>query len=87
MAPLAKNDIYGSLFFYLREVLLRFCHQIGRLNVSIELFQVPLLQLPSIIKEYGLGRCSFDRIHVRSPTLIFDFALRFGPSDVTSINV
>lgn len=63
-APAAKNDCYGSLFFYLQDLLLHFCNQIGRFKLSIQLFQVDALELPSIIKQHGLGQCSFDRIEV-----------------------
>ena len=63
-APAAKNDIYGSLFFYLQDVLGLFCHRIGRLKVSIQLFQVDARQLPSIVGREGMNQCSFDRIEV-----------------------
>lgn len=63
-APLAKNDLYGSLFFYIQDVLWRFCHQIGRLKVSLQLYQVDALKLPGIVEQYRGSRCSFDRIEV-----------------------
>ena len=66
-APPAKNDIYGSLFFYLQDVLAAFCHRIGRLKVSIQLFQVDARTIPSIAKREGMKQCSFDRIEVRIP--------------------
>ena len=64
-APLAKNDLYGSLFFYLQDVLWQFCHRISRLKVSIQLSQVDALKLPSIVEQYKRGQCLFDRIEVR----------------------
>ena len=76
-APPAKNDIYGSLFFYLQDLLWRFCHHIGRLKVSIQLFQVDARKLPSIVEQYEMGQRSFDRIEVRFPRLIPYFAYRF----------
>ena len=76
-APLAKNDIYGSLFFYLQDVLWQFCQHIGRLKVSIQLFQVDARKLPSIVKQHEMGQRSFDRIEVRFPNLIPYFAYRF----------
>ena len=76
-APPAKNDIYGSLFFYLQDLLGRFCHHIGRLKVSIQLFQVDARKLPGIIEQYETGQRSFDRIEVRFPRLIPYFACRF----------
>ena len=80
-APLAKNDLYGSLFSYLQDVLWQFCRQIGRLRVSIQLFQVDALKLPSIVEQYELGQCSFDRIEIRFPRLILYFPYRFGYLD------
>ena len=75
-APLAKNDLYGSLFFYLQDVLWQFCHRIGGPKVSIQMSQVDALELPSIIKQYKKGRFLFDRIEVRFLTLISFFAYR-----------
>ncbi len=49
--PLTKIDLYGSLLFYVQDVLWRFCHQIGRLKVSLQLSQVDALKLPGIVKE------------------------------------
>lgn len=63
-APLAKDDLYGSLFFYLQDVLWRFCDQISKLKVGFQLFQVDALRLPSLVKQYGIGQRSFDRIEV-----------------------
>lgn len=93
-APPAKNDIYGSLFFYLQDVLWRFCHQISRLKVSIQLFQVNALLLPSIVEQYGMGQCSFDRIEVRFPSQFRTYVQIFCLDDcplvhltkVTSLN-
>ena len=64
-APPAKNDIYGSLFFYLQDLLGLFCHRINRLKVSFHLFQVDARKLPSIVEREGMKQCSFDRIEVR----------------------
>ncbi|KAH9206685.1 hypothetical protein DL95DRAFT_486583 [Leptodontidium sp. 2 PMI_412] len=64
LAPLAKNYIYGSLFNYLREILLQFCNQVSRLKVHFHLFQVDALDLPGIMRQRGMGRSYFDRIEV-----------------------
>ena len=80
-APLAKNDIYGSLFFYLQDVLWGFCNQISRLKLSIQLSQVDARKLPSILEQYKMGQNSFDRIEVRFPKLIPYFAYRFSCLD------
>jgi hypothetical protein len=69
-APPAKNDIYGSLFFYLQDVLWQFCHQIGSLKLRIQLFQVDALKLPSLLKQYGPDQCSFDRIEVHFSSFV-----------------
>ena len=63
-APLAKNDLYGSLFFYLQDVLWQFCDRISKLKVDFQLYQVDALRLPSLVKQYGIGQHSFDRIEV-----------------------
>ena len=77
-APLAKNDMYGSLFFYLQDILRRFCHQISRLKLSVQIYQVDALNLPTrIVEQYKMGQNSFDRIEVRFPKLIPYFASRF----------
>lgn len=73
-APPAKNDMYGSLFFYLQDVLGLFCRRMGRLKVSIQLYQVDARKLPSIIKRDGMDQCSFDRIEVRILKLVSCFA-------------
>ena len=64
-APPAKNDIYGSLVFYLQDLLGLFCHRISRFKLSIQLFQVDARKLPSIVEREGMKKCSFDRIEVR----------------------
>ena len=56
-APPAKNDMYGSLFFYLQDLLGLFCRRMGRLKVSIQLFQVDARKLPSINKRDGMDQC------------------------------
>lgn len=60
----AKKDMYGSLFFYLRKLLLRFCHQFRNSNVDLQLFQVDALELPSLLRGSGQANYSFDRIEV-----------------------
>ena len=76
-APPAKNDIYGSLFFYLQDVLGLFCRRIGRLKVSIQLYQVDARKLPSIIKRDEMDQCLFDRIEVGVSRLVSCFAYIF----------
>ncbi|TVY40387.1 hypothetical protein LSUB1_G002857 [Lachnellula subtilissima] len=64
----AKKDIYGSLFIYIRKVLLRFCQRITELDVQFQLLQVNALKLPETIKICGVGKHSFDRIEVSNIT-------------------
>ncbi|KAJ5047251.1 uncharacterized protein L3040_003090 [Drepanopeziza brunnea f. sp. 'multigermtubi'] len=64
LAPLAKNDIYGSLFNYLQDLLLQFCNQVSRLPVHFQLFQVDALDLPGILRQRGMDCPYFDRIEV-----------------------
>jgi len=61
-APVAKNDVYGSLFFYLQDILQKFCHNFRRIKCSAKLFHANARELPRIGE---LGQHSFDRIEVR----------------------
>lgn len=70
-APTAKNDLYGSLYFYLQDTLWQFCRQIGHLKVSFQLSQVDALKLPGILEQHQTGHCSFDRIEVRFLKSVF----------------
>ncbi|KAL9041133.1 MAG: hypothetical protein Q9214_004213 [Letrouitia sp. 1 TL-2023] len=67
-APTAKNDLYGSLYFYLQDTLWQFCRQTGHLKVSIQLSQVDALRLPGILEQHIIGHCSFDRIELSNIT-------------------
>ena len=64
-APLAKNDIYGSLFMYIQDVLLASWHQIKRHKIFFHLFHVSAIELPDMIKKSGTETMVFDRIEVR----------------------
>jgi hypothetical protein len=64
-APLAKHDIYGSLFMYIQDVLLDFCCQIERHKVFFQLFHVDALELPDMVNQRGTATMFFDRIEVR----------------------
>ena len=63
-APIAKKDVYGSLFFHIQDVLLRFCRRIEKLEVRFQIFQIDALELPTVIEGCGIGKHSFDRIEV-----------------------
>ena len=64
-APAARQDVYGVLYFYLREVLFRFCHHFASLKLDFQLFQVNALRLPKILDRMGADQRYFDRIEVR----------------------
>ncbi|KAF2129720.1 hypothetical protein P153DRAFT_430843 [Dothidotthia symphoricarpi CBS 119687] len=58
-APAATADEFGALFFYVRKLLLDFCHRVHKIDVSFELFHVNAQSLPSYI-----GYSKFDRIEI-----------------------
>ncbi len=64
-APCAKDDIYGGLFFYLRNLFLKFCHRMRNSNVEIQLFRADALALPNLLRARGPAKYFFDRIEVR----------------------
>lgn len=67
-ATLAKKDIYGSLFFYLQDLLSRYCRRLGAMSI-IHLFHLGAVNLPSSLKNDGVSPCSFDGIEVRKHIL------------------
>ena len=72
-APSAKKDMYGSLFFYLRKLLLQFCRRIRSSDVDLQIFHVNALELPNLLKGRGQASCSFDRIEVCFTFYTFGF--------------
>lgn len=65
--PDAKNDIYGALFFYLKDLLTRFCKKIANISISVQLFHLDAVDLPGALRQSGVGEDSFDRIEVSEP--------------------
>lgn len=59
--PAAKYDIYGSLFFYVQDILLKSCRQLRVIKVSIKLYHANMWELPHMD---GLSQQKFDRIEV-----------------------
>ncbi|KAK8172863.1 hypothetical protein BKA80DRAFT_319390 [Phyllosticta citrichinensis] len=60
--PTAKNDLYGGLFFLVRELLLDFCSKIHTLKISFTLLNINVIDLPKTLGiDLTLPR-SFDRI-------------------------
>lgn len=64
VAGSAKNDLYGSLYIYVKSILLRFCEGLSRLQIRFHLTHVNVLQLPGILKAHGVTENFFDRIEV-----------------------
>ncbi|KAF7958784.1 hypothetical protein EAE96_002317 [Botrytis aclada] len=60
----ARNDIYGSLYFYLQDQLQSFCKRIENLKIRFQLFELDAVDLPDILKGRGIGKDYFDRIEV-----------------------
>lgn len=62
--PPARNDIYGSLYFYLQDQLRSFGRRIENLKIRFQLFELDAMNLPSIMKQRGIEKHYFDRIEV-----------------------
>jgi hypothetical protein len=70
--PLAKNDLYGALSFYVQDTLLQFCKTIQNLNINFRLFQLDAREFPDILNQSRMSKAYFDRIEVcdASPFLV-----------------
>ena len=66
-APKATNDVIGSLFFFLRDTLLRFCKIIKDIDIHFRLFNVDARRLPDHL---SMEESQFDRIEVRTSFLL-----------------
>ena len=60
--PAAKNDVYGALFFYLRDMLLVFCKRVRSYKMKFRLLAVNAVTLPAYLEDI-----KFDRIEVYLP--------------------
>ncbi|KAJ5583255.1 hypothetical protein N7535_001875 [Penicillium sp. DV-2018c] len=58
---IAKNDLYGKLYIHIREILLRFCQQLGKRRLRLKLLCVDPVKLPEHPDLSGRRR-KFDRI-------------------------
>lgn len=47
---LAKEDLYGKLYVYLRRVFQQFLDGLARIEIDIGLFNVDAIQLPEILQ-------------------------------------
>jgi hypothetical protein len=77
----AKNDIYGALYSYLKDLLTQFCKKIADISFSVQLFHLDAVELPGVLKEYGIREDSCDRIEVSRPP-----ALRWKPNIIDKIH-
>ncbi|KAF2869222.1 hypothetical protein BDV95DRAFT_499175 [Massariosphaeria phaeospora] len=59
-APMAVNDVTGSLFFYIKDVLLHFCQRVHKPGIHFGLHCVNATVLPSHLKNHR----AFDRIEI-----------------------
>jgi hypothetical protein len=62
--PIAKADVYGSLFFFLRDLFLKFCNRLQNTDVLFHLYNMDAMVLPRVLTK---DRSAFDRIEVRVP--------------------
>ena len=60
----ANNDVYGGLFYYIRELLLKFCNIIKNGKVAFRLFCLDATELPGHLGKSGDNEMLFDRIEV-----------------------
>ncbi|KAK7518256.1 uncharacterized protein IWZ02DRAFT_380899 [Phyllosticta citriasiana] len=60
--PLAKNDLYGGLFFHIRELLVDFCSKLKTLKMSFTLININVIDLPKALATDPTLARSFDRI-------------------------
>ena len=65
LAQNAKNDVYGSLYYYLRNLLKGFCQRLAKLRLAFILTVENAKDLSKKLKEAGLSDNSFDRVEVR----------------------
>ncbi|TKA65819.1 hypothetical protein B0A49_06244 [Cryomyces minteri] len=62
---LAKNNVYGGLFFYLQELLHQFCDRPGNIKVSFQLSHVDPTELLTATDACRTEDCLLDRIGLR----------------------
>lgn len=62
--PLAKNDVYGGMFFHVRDILENFCSKIKDLKINFVLLHKEASALPKTLAQDFKLTQSFDRIEV-----------------------
>jgi hypothetical protein len=60
--PVAKADMYGGLFFFLRDLFLKFCSRVRDTSILFQLYSMDAEELPGYLPQDGKA---FDRIEVR----------------------
>ncbi|OCK75946.1 hypothetical protein K432DRAFT_419507 [Lepidopterella palustris CBS 459.81] len=58
----AKNDLYGKLFYYLRDLFTLFHRRLSSLDISFQLFQVDVRQLPRHVAGQRFARIEVANI-------------------------
>lgn len=79
-----KNDIYGSLYFYVRDQLEAFCNKLTTTVVNFHFYHQPISALPLVLKETlnPFSTSAFDRIDASTITEslgIKDTLVALGP--------
>lgn len=59
----AKDNLYGLLYLYVRQHLLKFCERLHNLTLDVSLFCMDALNLPSRLEELHDEK-RYDRIEV-----------------------
>jgi hypothetical protein len=63
---LARNDINGSLYYYLKELIQSFCRRVSDLHIQFQFFELNAMDLPQTMAMRGISNHYFDRIEVIS---------------------
>lgn len=63
----ANNDLYGGLYYYLKDLLRRFFNRLSVLDVSFHLTQMDAVDLPNHLNREKEAGYEFDRIEVGFP--------------------
>ena len=64
-APAAKNDLLGSLFYFLRNIFSRFCQRLKDLDIHFRLLSVDAREL---LLHLGEEQSQFDSIEASAAT-------------------
>ncbi|KAJ5742608.1 uncharacterized protein N7511_011340 [Penicillium nucicola] len=59
---MAKEDLYGKLYIYLRRVFRRFLDRLARIEINLELLNTDAIQLPETLQENKYARIEVSNI-------------------------